>query len=800
MKLKTVIHRRFLNKLIVLILFYNITCPFSSLAQTPFVSFTTVSDTFNYGDTIVFTNTSTGFISTTLFTWEFDDYYCDTLPYLKCTESVFGSDSVVHIYRMGGNFHVRLRANDQYSNIIDSVREINVTYPSSNRIIPSQSTCMNMVPNGDFEVFDLLRYPNHNVEYLHTNCIDDWHSDYASGSITGQSSSDYYRTEDIYKVCGENLPSCNWEGYSIPKSGNAFVGIATFQHIDGQPDNYRESIIGDIVPLVTGQDYILMFWARMSENSSNSTELHAALTATPCTSFVATRPGNEANVLQLNPNVTSRGLVESYNWVPIFGRIHADGSERFLTIGNFGEDDASQIKGGPFQVLQSLDLCDNTGSGCYELDYRHDHRDESSTLKAYYFIDLVTLLPVSGSIDICATSTSDCSGTNWTLSIENPGSSGYIWSTGETTTTINVTIPAGGQTDINVVGNSPDGCRLFGTIHLESGNFVTHCQASSLTICEGESIDLTAYGAENYSWTINGSPVGTSTSTITVSPTTTTTYTVRGICTGPDPDLVDEDFITVTVLDITKSIDILSSSTVFCPGADPIRLLATGGATNYNWTPSTGLDVTVGQAVLVNPSALGTSNITYNVTAYDNTCMIEASITLSYSADCGENAQQCLDCLPSFSPDPGKWYIFSCWVSEPNDGTLLTYNNPKVTIDFNNSSSDPVFLPKGEIIDGWQRIESEFLVPSGSTLMTVQLQNAGSSAVYFDDIRIFPREGEMKTFVYDPEHLRFVCELDENNYGTFYEYDEEGHLTRIKKETERGVMTIQEGRTSSVKR
>ena len=38
---------------------------------------------------------------------------------------------------------------------------------------------------------------------------------------------------------------------------------------------------------------------------------------------------------------------------------------------------------------------------------------------------------------------------------------------------------------------------------------------------------------------------------------------------------------------------------------------------------------------------------------------------------------------------------------------------------------------------------------------------------------------------YDPVTLLLTAELDDNNYATFYEYDQEGNLTRIKKETSR---------------
>ena len=57
----------------------------------------------------------------------------------------------------------------------------------------------------------------------------------------------------------------------------------------------------------------------------------------------------------------------------------------------------------------------------------------------------------------------------------------------------------------------------------------------------------------------------------------------------------------------------------------------------------------------------------------------------------------------------------------------------------------------------------------------------------------------MKSYVYDPITLWLTAELDDNNYATFYEYDQEGQLIRIKKETARGIMTIQESRSSNPK-
>jgi len=71
----------------------------------------------------------------------------------------------------------------------------------------------------------------------------------------------------------------------------------------------------------------------------------------------------------------------------------------------------------------------------------------------------------------------------------------------------------------------------------------------------------------------------------------------------------------------------------------------------------------------------------------------------------------------------------------------------------------------------------------------------GSSTSYFDDIRIHPYDGNMKSFAYDYRTSRLMAVLDENNYATFFEYDDEGQLLRNKKETEKGIVTLKETRS-----
>jgi hypothetical protein len=153
----------------------------------------------------------------------------------------------------------------------------------------------------------------------------------------------------------------------------------------------------------------------------------------------------------------------------------------------------------------------------------------------------------------------------------------------------------------------------------------------------------------------------------------------------------------------------------------------------------------------------------------------------------------CTDCISSFSPPSGK-YIVSAWVKEDiNDPTVTSYQNAHLDISFTDAVQTFSLLPVGKIIDGWQKIEGTIEIPFTASSLKIELK-VNSGTAYFDDVRFFPYDGSMMSYVYDPLSLRLMAELDERNYATLYEYDEEGKLIRVKKETEKGVMTIQENR------
>lgn len=145
---------------------------------------------------------------------------------------------------------------------------------------------------------------------------------------------------------------------------------------------------------------------------------------------------------------------------------------------------------------------------------------------------------------------------------------------------------------------------------------------------------------------------------------------------------------------------------------------------------------------------------------------------------------------------PGKTYVLSCWIKQA--GAPLNVTNysidtacgvyPGIGMCFKMSR-------KSNVIDGWQQYEATF-----RTHLTVDSIKLDLPAGYYiDDIRVFPSNANMKSFVYNPINEKLMATLDENNFATLYEYDQEGNLVRVKKETTKGIMTVSESRSGNPK-
>jgi hypothetical protein len=134
-----------------------------------------------------------------------------------------------------------------------------------------------------------------------------------------------------------------------------------------------------------------------------------------------------------------------------------------------------------------------------------------------------------------------------------------------------------------------------------------------------------------------------------------------------------------------------------------------------------------------------------------------------------------------FTMQNGERYIVSYWI-RPASPSGVNYNAPSGT------------SLKSRIIDNWQQVEGIITVPSNVTSYSLLLP----ANTYVDDIRVYPYSANMKAFVYHPVNQKLVATLDENNYASFYEYDQEGNLVRTKKETDKGIITVMESRSANV--
>ena len=189
------------------------------------------------------------------------------------------------------------------------------------------------------------------------------------------------------------------------------------------------------------------------------------------------------------------------------------------------------------------------------------------------------------------------------------GATSYIWSTGQVQGTIQAT-PA--QTSIYSVTGTINGCSATTTRTITVQALPTlSINASALTICRGQSVSLTANGANTYVWSTGEARAG-----IQPAPAQTTTYSVTGTTNGCSSVTA----VTVSVQAL-PSLSITASTLTICQGQS-VSLTA-NGANAYLW--STG-EARAG----IQPAPAQTT--TYSVTGTTNGCSSVTAVTVSVQA------------------------------------------------------------------------------------------------------------------------------------------------------------------------
>lgn len=213
----------------------------------------------------------------------------------------------------------------------------------------------------------------------------------------------------------------------------------------------------------------------------------------------------------------------------------------------------------------------------------------------------------------------------------------------------------------------------------------------------------------------------------------------------------------------------------------------------YSVTVNSAIPLSVtGERIAATLTSLGTNN-------NSNAPLGTSTVTYIYAIPCN-------DCISDFAPIPGKEYVASAWTKRelPANNFASGYSGLGFRVTFYSSTIPLIqigsvvdFGGPGSFVDGWEKVEGKFTIPANAVSMKLELKNEGPNTLaYFDDIRVFPVDATMKSYAYDPNNMRLMAEMDENNYATFYEYDEEGKLVRVKKETDKGIMTIKESRNN----
>lgn len=213
-------------------------------------------------------------------------------------------------------------------------------------------------------------------------------------------------------------------------------------------------------------------------------------------------------------------------------------------------------------------------------------------------------------VSVAGTSSLTCTGTTVTLTTNAIGN--YAWSTGNTTSSVVVVSPTITTTyTVSGTGTVPSGCNASAAITITVNNTPTvSITSSTLSACLGQTVSLTATGANTYVWT-GSTP--TVTNGVAFSPAATTSYSV----TGTNACGTASAAVTVTVSSLPVLVS--ASSNTIC-AATSVTLMA-GGATTYTWMPGPSTQTNY----IANPSV----NTVYTVTGKTGNCQGVNTITIT---------------------------------------------------------------------------------------------------------------------------------------------------------------------------
>ena len=365
------------------------TCCFTDATFAQTVDFTySPSSSIETGDTIYFTNTSTGFSGSQVYKWNFGHACGITgggtlLTGDTCNFSDSGTGTRQYIYNVPGRFIVTLKAYTGSTWIINQ-KEIVVTLASPP--IGCTAPVCNLVTNGGFE--EISTCPTSTQEYLGggnlsvlpTPAACAWnYNTYGSPDLLLNYSSG---------GCTFNFHTVAPSGCRGTHSGDGAVGF----HCNS--GGYREYFFQRLShALVPGKTYHLSFWVAQAENCTVASDMQVAFTEDAFTDYNRTwelpTPANA--IVYTTPVITNN--VHNSAWVEYtFDFTPTAGCYNFITFGNFRNDANTNTTN-----ITGYTSCGSPAGGA-----------------SYIWVDDISLFPVGG-VDLIASN--QCGATNGTATV-----------------------------------------------------------------------------------------------------------------------------------------------------------------------------------------------------------------------------------------------------------------------------------------------------------------------------------------------------------------------------------------------
>lgn len=390
---------------------------------------------------------------------------------------------------------------------------------------------------------------------------------------------------------GMSIP-INYAGNQHARTGSAYAGISVFrnpQDYDASMGKQRQYLQTQLKsPLKQGRKY----YFEMYVSKSDSSTMGFAINNFGAFLGSAEQTSNDSFDWDVTPQiVTNSFYTDKLNWVKISGTYTASGGEKFLTIGRFGNDDASSVQ----------------------------NINGNITHHAYYYLDDIALIDSCTALDNAANQllgpdSSFCVYSLFSKNINagNAKTMYYLWDNGSQFP--NRTVTDTGRYWVRLTNGS---CQAADTIVFRSnqkpsiklGNDTAICFNTPLVL--QSSLHKPQYSYQWYIRTFGTNFFVSSSSTYTInSPDTIIAIATDVNCSHSDTILVRKSNL--------KRVTLQSDTTICRQVYLPLNVASTG-ASNYIWNTGSHL-----------PNLTTSTLNTYWVTASDGLCSSTDTLNITF--------------------------------------------------------------------------------------------------------------------------------------------------------------------------